>query len=100
MSGYPESIPHVKRALHLHHLRRHVSRGQGDIKALVAALKAAGAAGSASNLAITVDGKLPADFARRGLFAGIEQMQVKWHGVLSIHWFYHLDMYVYIHIYI
>ena len=40
---------------------------QADIQALVDALKAAGAVGgSASTLAIAVDGKLPADFARRG----------------------------------
>ena len=40
---------------------------QADVKALVAALKAAGAAsGSPSSLPVTVDGKLPADFARPG----------------------------------
>jgi len=41
---------------------------EGDIKALVGALKAAGAGSTASNLAIAVDGKLPADFARTGAF--------------------------------
>lgn len=37
---------------------------QADVQALVSALKAAGAASGASSLAVTVDGKLPADFAR------------------------------------
>jgi hypothetical protein len=48
---------------------RGAPRSQGDIKALVGALKAAGAGSTASNLAIAVDGKLPADFARRGDFS-------------------------------